>query len=68
MPRDPMTRPDDAPGFIVAWRDRYEHQAGRLLDQVMTYGEAKKKAEEMQAKDSGKFYWAEPQPEEFKPH
>lgn len=68
MSHDPLSRPDDAPGFIVAWRERYEHKAGRFLDKVMTYGEARKKAEQLQAGDSGKTYWAEPKPEDFKPH
>lgn len=68
MTQDPMLRPDDAPGFIVAWRDRYKHEAGRILDKVMTYGEAKKQAAAMQAKDAEKIYWAEPKPQPFTPH
>jgi len=39
-----IRKPDDA-GYIVAWRHKYEHVAGRHDDEVITYRETKAKAE-----------------------
>jgi hypothetical protein len=65
---DTLMRRKDDPGFIVAWKYKYQHEAGKLLDPVMTFGEAQQKAEELAAKEPDKVFWAEPKPSEFKPH
>lgn len=58
----------DEPGYIVAWRHKSQFKAGKNIDQVMTYAEAAKKAEELTANSSDTVYWAEPKPEAFTPH
>jgi hypothetical protein len=58
----------DTPGFIVAWRHKQEFKAGKMLDDVMTYGEALKKAEQLNQKGDDMFYWVETQPQKFAPH
>jgi hypothetical protein len=51
-------RKDSDTGYIVAWRDMRKFEAGKL-DGEMTYGEARKKAEELSAREPDKTYWAE---------
>jgi hypothetical protein len=55
-------------GYIVAWRSKKKFEAGKYLDEVMTFGEARKKAEELSAANPGLTYWAEHQPRHFEPH
>jgi len=50
-------KPDEK-GYIVAWRHKWEHKAGKQAD-VMTYAEAMKKAEALTAASTDTFYWAE---------
>lgn len=68
MGNDPLMKRATDMGYIVAWRHRVEHKAGKLLDQEMTYAEAKKKAEEMEVQEPDKVFWAERKPPEFKAH
>jgi hypothetical protein len=49
---------DSDTGHIVAWRHMRNFEAGKLEGE-MTYGEAKKKAEELTAKEPDRTYWAE---------
>lgn len=58
----------DEPGYIVAWRSKKRFEAGKNLDEVMTFGEAQKKAEALSADDPTKTWWAEAQPQHFAPH
>lgn len=51
------------PGYIVAWRDKYDHAAGKYSDEVMTYGEAKTRAESLCDEHPDKTFWAEKHPE-----
>jgi len=53
-----IRKPDDV-GYIVAWRHKYEHVAGRHDDEVMTYGEAKAKAAALCEQHTDKTFWAE---------
>ncbi len=53
-----IKRPDD-PGYIVAWRNKYDFEAGKFSDEVMTYGEAKQRAGELNSKNDDKVFWAE---------
>lgn len=52
-------RKNEDPGYIVAWRSKREHKAGRYPDQVMTYGEAKKRAQALASEHPDKTFWAE---------
>ena len=45
-------------GYCIGWKLRYGFERGHL-DGEMTYGEAKKKAEELGAKEPNKVFWAE---------
>jgi len=56
------------PGYIVAWRSKKAFQAGKYPDQVMSYGEALDKAEEMSANNPELTFWAEHTPEHIEPH
>ncbi len=47
------------PGYIVAWRHKYEHEAGKLAEEVMTYGEATARAEALCEQHPEKTFWAE---------
>lgn len=54
---DTLWRRDGDPGYQVGWRHKVRFEAG-TLDGEMTYGEAKRKAAELQAADSeGKVYY-----------
>ena len=53
-----LLRRSSDPGYRVAWKLKYGFQKG-YLEGEMTYGEAKRKAEEMMAKDPEKVYWPE---------
>lgn len=55
---NPMLRRDEDKGYQVAWKLKYGFQKSHL-DGEMTYGEARKKAAELQAKEPEKVYWAE---------
>ncbi len=55
---DSLFRKDDDKGFCVGWKLKYGFQKGRF-DKEMTYGEAKKQAGEMQAKEPDKVFWPE---------
>ena len=54
---------DDEPGYIIAWRHKKEFKAGKNRDEVMTYGKALKKAEELTSKSKDTVYWAEGLPD-----
>lgn len=53
-----IRKPDD-PGYIVAWRDKYEHVAGKYTDDVLTYAQAQAKAETLCEQHPEKTFWAE---------
>jgi hypothetical protein len=55
---DPLLRRDSSPGYCVAWKLKYGFEKGRF-DEEMSYGEAKKKAEELAAKEPAKVFWPE---------
>lgn len=55
---DSMLRRDADTGYRVAWKLKYGFEKMHL-DGEMTYGEARKKAAELQAKEPDKVYWAE---------
>jgi hypothetical protein len=56
------------PGYIVAWRSKKEFRAGKYLDEVMTYGEALEKAEQVAKEHPDMSFWAEHTPQQFEPH
>lgn len=53
-----IKKPDDD-GYIVAWKKKYEFEAGKFADEIMTYGEAKRRAEELNGQHDDKVFWAE---------
>ncbi|MBI5463016.1 MAG: hypothetical protein HY941_12595 [Gammaproteobacteria bacterium] len=55
---NPMLRQDGDKGYRVAWKLKYGFQKSRF-DKEMTYGEARKQAAELQAKEPEKVFWAE---------
>lgn len=55
---DPFFHKDDDRGFQIGWKLKYDFQRGHL-DGEMTYGEARKKAAELQEKEPEKVFWPE---------
>lgn len=55
---DSLVKKDDDKGYQIGWKLKYGFQKSHL-DGEMTYGEAKKKAAELQAKEPEKVFWAE---------
>lgn len=49
----------DESGFIIAWRYKYDFKSGKYEDPVMTYGEAKKRIEELHKEHPDMTFWAE---------
>ncbi len=60
--------PADEPGFIVAWRSKKAFEAGKFLDEEMTFGEARDKAAKLSAEHPDKTYWAERKPFVYEAH
>ena len=59
MSKDSLWHNPKDPGYIIAWKYKYKFEVGKMLDKVMTYGEAKKKAEELCKQHQEKTFWAE---------
>ena len=56
---DPLWRRADDPGYQVGWRRKYGFEKGHL-DGEMTYGEATRKAAELQSQETeDKVYYPE---------
>ena len=55
---DALQRRADDPGYRVGWKHRSRFEKGHL-DGEMTYGEASRKAAELQAGDPEKIYFPE---------
>ncbi len=55
---DPLLRRASDKGYRIGWKHKYNFERGHF-DEEMTYGEAKKKAEELQAKEPDKVFWPE---------
>ncbi len=45
-------------GYRIGWKYKYRFERGHF-DEEMTYGEAKRKAAELQAKEPDKVFWPE---------
>ena len=54
-----LIKKDQDTGYIVAWKKKYAFESGKFADEVMTYGEAKEKAEALNAKHDDQVFWAE---------
>ncbi|MDH3282596.1 MAG: hypothetical protein OEQ18_15925 [Gammaproteobacteria bacterium] len=54
-----LIKKDDDAGYIVGWKKKYAFDAGKFTDEVMTYGEAKKKAAKLNAQHDDKVFWPE---------
>jgi hypothetical protein len=56
---DPLLRRDSDPGYQVGWRHKVRFEKGHLEGE-MSYGEASRRAAELQTKDTeGKVYFPE---------
>jgi hypothetical protein len=56
---DPLMRRENDPGYRVGWRHKVRFERGHVEGE-MTYGEASRKAAELQAQDTeGKVYFPE---------
>ncbi len=55
---DPLLRRDGDSGYRVAWKYKYKFERGHF-DEEMTYGEARKRAADLQAKEPEKVFWPE---------
>ena len=51
-------RKDSDTGYVVGWRHKRKFEAG-ILKGEMGYAEARKKAEELSAREPDKTFWAE---------
>ena len=63
MVEENLIRRDSDSGYIIAWKLKYDFETGKLTDNTMTYGEARKKCAELNAENSEKTFW----PEKVKP-
>ena len=59
MTNENLIKRDDDTGYIIAWKYKYEFETGKLADEQMTYGEARKRCEELIANDAEKTFWPE---------
>lgn len=55
---DALWKRDDDPGYRIGWKYKYRFEKGHLEGE-MTYGEARRKAAELQAAEPDKVYFAE---------
>ncbi|HID49583.1 MAG TPA: hypothetical protein EYP40_08255 [Chromatiales bacterium] len=55
---DPLQRKSSDKGYRVAWKYKYKFEKGHF-DEELTYGEALRKAEELEAKEPDKVFWPE---------
>ena len=61
MSTENLVRQAEDPGYIIAWKYKYEFETGRFTDETMTYGEARKKCEALNLENPDKTYWPEKQ-------
>jgi hypothetical protein len=55
---DGLWKRDEDPGYRIGWKYKYRFEKSHL-DGEMTYGEAKRKAAELQAGDAEKVFFPE---------
>jgi hypothetical protein len=53
-----FSKTDSDTGYVIGWRDKHQFKAGKMEGE-MTYGEARMKAEELNAKEPDKAFWPE---------
>ena len=58
MVEENLIRRDEDTGYIIAWKMKYEFETGKM-DELMTYGEARKKCSELNAENEEKTFWPE---------
>ena len=61
MSTENLIRRAQDPGYIIAWKLKYEFETGKFTEETMTYGEARKKCEELNLENPDKTYWPEKQ-------
>lgn len=55
---DSLVKRQSDKGYRVAWKLKYGYEKSSFPEE-MTYGEAKKKAAQLQSKEADKVFWAE---------
>jgi len=55
---DPLIHRDSDKGYRIGWKLKYGFQRGHF-DEELTYGEARKQAQALQAKEPEKVFWPE---------
>ena len=63
MVTENLIRKDSDGDYIIAWKLKYDFETGKMKDETMTYGEARKKCEELNEQNPEKTFW----PEKLKP-
>ena len=59
MAAENLIRRDSDSDYIIAWKLKYDFETGKMKDDTMTYGEARKKCAELNDKNPEKTFWAE---------
>ncbi len=59
MSTENLIRRDQDTGYIIAWRYKSDFGTGKFKDKTMTYGEARKKCENLNSENQDKTYWPE---------
>ncbi len=54
-----LIRRDEDTGYIIAWRHKSDFETGKFRDEMMTYGEARKRCEDLNSENPDKTYWPE---------
>ena len=56
---DPLLRRRQDGGYIVAWKYKHRHEAGRFAGDEMTYGQACERCAQLAAQEPDKTFWPE---------
>ncbi len=59
MSTENLIRRDEDTGYIIAWRHKSDFETGKFRDEIMTYGEARKRCEDLNSENPDKTYWPE---------
>ncbi|MCY4642734.1 MAG: hypothetical protein OXC41_08600 [Gammaproteobacteria bacterium] len=59
MSTENLIRRDEDTGYIIAWRHKSDFETGKFRDEMMTYGEARKRCEDLNSENPDKTYWPE---------
>lgn len=54
-----LIKRDEDSGYIIAWKHKYDFETGKFVDETMTYGEARKRCEQLISEHPEKTFWPE---------